>query len=60
MKIKMIVLLKSTINNSLKIDKIVNNQEKSLKNASDINFYRLIDKIDINQINSNDLYRFID
>ena len=42
-------------NRSLEIDEIVNNQD-----ASVIDFYRLIDTVDINQINSNDLYRFID
>ena len=44
---------------SLKLLTINQNRLKK-KDASVIDFYRLIDTIDINQINSNDLYRFID
>ena len=42
------------------IDEIGKNQDKSIKNECVIDFYRLIDTIDINQITFTDFYRFID
>ena len=40
--------------------KIGKNQDKSMKETSVIDFCRLIDTIDINQIRFTDFYRFID
>ena len=42
------------------IDEIGKNQDKSIKNECVIDFYRLIDTIDINQITFTNFYRFID
>ena len=43
------------------IDEIGKNQDKSIKkNECVIDFYRLIDTMDINQITFTDFYRFID
>ena len=42
------------------LNKIGKNQDKSMKETSVIDFCRLIDTIDINQIRFTDFYRFID
>ena len=42
------------------LSKIGKNQDKSMKETSVIDFCRLIDTIDINQIRFTDFYRFID
>ena len=42
------------------LSKIGKNQDKSVKETSVIDFCRLIDTIDINQIRFTDFYRFID
>ena len=42
------------------LGKIGKNQDKSMKETSVIDFCRLIDTIDINQIRFTDFYRFID
>ena len=42
------------------IDEIGKNQDESIKNEYVIDFYRLIDTIDINQITFTYFYRFID
>ena len=42
------------------LSKIGKNQDKSMKETSVIDFSRLIDTIDINQIRFIDFYRFID
>ena len=44
----------------MKYDEIGKNQDKSIKNECAIDFYQLIDTIDINQITFIDFYRFID